>query len=100
MSLAAKHGPPTSVLSPLNWRYSPVSHQPADEGRLWTQRRRCASQGFARISIPAKIDQEIPNGVWIAPEHPESNQQERKTDAAQPAKESHASPQYIKLTIP
>ena len=30
MSPAAKHAPPTSGLSPLNWRLTPPSHQPAD----------------------------------------------------------------------
>ena len=29
-SPAAKRGPPTSGLSPLNWRISPASHRPAD----------------------------------------------------------------------
>ena len=30
MSPAAKHAPPTSGLSPLNWRLTPPCHQPAD----------------------------------------------------------------------
>ena len=30
MSPAAKRGPPTSGLSPLNWRFTPASHRPAD----------------------------------------------------------------------
>ena len=30
ISPAAKRGPPTSGLSPLNWRFSPASHRPAD----------------------------------------------------------------------
>src|SRR6202050_4284357 len=35
MSPAAKRGPLTSGLSPLNWRFSLASHRPADEGQLW-----------------------------------------------------------------
>jgi glutathione S-transferase len=34
MSPAAKRGPPTSVLSTLNWRFSLASHRPADDGQL------------------------------------------------------------------
>ena len=31
---AAKRGPPTSVLSPHNWRFSLIIHQLVDEGQL------------------------------------------------------------------
>jgi hypothetical protein len=30
-----KRGPLTSVLSPINWRFLPASHRPADKGPLW-----------------------------------------------------------------
>ena len=43
MSPVAKRGPPTSVPSTLNWRFSKASHRPADKGPLWGQ-----SPPFAR----------------------------------------------------
>jgi hypothetical protein len=33
MSPEAKRGPPSSVLSTLNWRFSPASHRPAERVR-------------------------------------------------------------------
>jgi hypothetical protein len=46
---AAKRGPPSSVLSTLNWRFSLASHRPADKGPLWVGLR----QSVAKWPRPA-----------------------------------------------
>src|SRR5712671_1849614 len=38
MSPVAKRGPPTSVLSTINWRFSLASHRPADKRPLWVRK--------------------------------------------------------------
>jgi len=51
MSPVAKRGPPTSVLSPINWRFSLASHRPADECRLWAK-----ADAGDKVKAEAKVD--------------------------------------------
>jgi hypothetical protein len=37
LSAYVARGPPSSVLSTLNWRFSLASHRPADKGPLWVR---------------------------------------------------------------
>src|SRR5687767_13577231 len=53
MSPAAKRGPPTSVHSLLNWRFSPAGRRPADEGEVRGSRLALAALVLLRRQPPA-----------------------------------------------
>jgi hypothetical protein len=60
MSPAAKRGPPSGVLSTLNWRFSLANHRPADEGQL------LALEPFMAWPVDGSVLQELlqPRVYW------------------------------------
>src|SRR5882757_11115439 len=83
MSPAAKRGRPTSVLSTINWRFSPATCLLADEGQLWAHLRRsaalrprsCASASHCGLERPRRgrnvllIDQRRHELRTVEPNH-------------------------------